>query len=169
MPLDTLNLRWDSWEGEEDTVLILVNGTPLVELVRRWEDVAAQATGERSLAGSYAGLPARFAAEIQTAWLGEPERGNLLSIFVGERVALLECGCGELLCWPLVARIEVGEREVRWLDFQQIHRMKQEVPPVRPNRPPTPFWSYEGFGPFVFERAAYTRAVRSLGRPSTDS
>lgn len=169
MTFDTLDLRWESWEGEEDTVLVLVNGTPLVELVRRWEDVAAQATGERSLAGSYAGLPRQFAAEIQTAWLGEPERGNLLSNFVGERVALLECGCGELLCWPLVARIEVGEREVRWLDFQQIHRMKQEVPPVRPYRPPEPFWSYEGFGPFVFERAAYTRAVRSLGWASTDS
>ncbi|NTX99360.1 hypothetical protein [Deinococcus sp. JMULE3] len=169
MTFDTLDLRWEFWDGEEDTVLILVNGTPLVELVRRWEDVAAQATGERSLAGSYAGLPRQFAAEIQTAWLGEPERGNLLSNFVGERVALLECGCGELLCWPLVARIEVGEREVRWLDFQQIHRMKQEVPSVRPNRPPAPFWSYAGFGPFVFERAAYMRAVRSLGWASTDS
>ncbi|BBN94890.1 hypothetical protein DEIGR_101640 [Deinococcus grandis] len=169
MTFDTLDLRWESWEGEEDTVLVLVNGTPLVELVRRWEDDAAQATGERSLAGSYAGLPARFAAEIQTAWLGEPERGNLLSIFVGERVALLECGCGELLCWPLVARIEMGEREVRWLDFQQPHRAQKEADPLSLNRPPAPFWSYAGFGPFVFERAAYTRAVRSLGRASTDS
>lgn len=159
MTFDTLDLRWESWEGEEDTVLVLVNGTPLVELVRRWEDVAAQATGERSLAGSYAGLPARFAAEIQTAWLG----GS------GGRVTLLGCECGEPGCWPLLARIEMDEEAVRWLDFQQPYRAKQEADPLNWQRPTTPFWSYEGFGPFVFERAEYTRAVRSLARASTDS
>lgn len=159
MTFDTLDLRWESWEGEEDTALVLVNGTPLVELVRRWEDVAAQATGERSLAGSYAGLPARFAEEIQTAWLG----GS------GGRVTLLGCECGEPGCWPLLARVEVDGEEVRWLDFQQPHRAQKEADPLNSQRPPTPFWSYAGFGPFVFERAAYTRAVRSLGRASTDS
>ncbi|WP_155297633.1 hypothetical protein [Deinococcus kurensis] len=149
MPLDTLDLRWDSWDGEEDTVLVLVNGTPLVDLVRRWENVAAQATGERSLAGSYAGLPARFAAEIQTAWVG----GS------GGRVTLLGCECGEPGCWPLLARIETDGREVRWLDFQQPYRAVGSAKG----------WSYEGFGPFVFGRAAYVRAVRSLARASTDS
>ncbi|GGK88609.1 hypothetical protein [Deinococcus radiotolerans] len=168
MTFDTLDLRWDSWEGDEDTVLVLMNGTPLVELVRRWEDVAAQATGERSLAGSYAGLPARFAAEIQTAWLGADQDDGRLG-GPGKWVTLLGCECGEPGCWPLLARIETDGQAVRWLDFQQPYRAKKEADPLNPQRPPTPFWSYEGFGPFVFERAAYTRAVRSLGRASTDS
>ncbi|AKH15822.1 hypothetical protein [Deinococcus soli (ex Cha et al. 2016)] len=167
MTFDTLELRWESWDGEEDTVLVLVNGTPLVELVRRWEDVAAQATGERSLAGSYAGLPAWCAPEIQTAWLGEPQGRSLQA--EGDRVTLLICECGEPGCWPLLARIEMDGQAVRWLDFQQPYRAKPEADPLNPQRTPTPFWSYEGFGPFVFERAAYTRAVRSLGQPSTDS
>lgn len=60
-------------------------------------------------------------------------------------VALLGCDCGDVGCWPLEARVLVDDGLVTWRGFAQ---------PFRPER------DYGAFGPFVFKRSQYERAVR---------
>jgi hypothetical protein len=66
-----------------------------------------------------------------------------------ERVGhfLLGCTCGELTCWPLVARILRHGELMVWDHFKQ------------PNRPEL---DYSSFGPFRFEVNQYRQAVAEL-------
>ena len=60
---------------------------------------------------------------------------------------LLGCTCGELSCWPLVARIARDGELMVWDCFRQ------------PNRPEL---DYSSFGPFRFEINQYRLAVSEL-------
>ena len=116
---------------------LVINGRDLVDLVAAFErDFAGE------LAGAYEPLPANDLVAPSRHLLGEPDG---LYQYAEGRVALLGCECGESGCWPFVARIDVGDDRVTWRDFAQPHR---------------PQWSYAGFGPFVFDRAAYEAAIR---------
>jgi hypothetical protein len=64
-----------------------------------------------------------------------------------EKTALLGCGCGEVGCSPLMARVTVTEDTVTWADFEQ---------PTRPE------WDYDSFGPFTFDRGQYERALMAI-------
>ena len=64
------------------------------------------------------------------------------------RSYVLMCECGEPGCWPLAARVTLSDQTVTWADFRQPHR---------------PQWSYEGLGPFVFERGQYESALAEAG------
>jgi hypothetical protein len=64
-----------------------------------------------------------------------------------EKTALLGCGCGEVGCSPLMARITVTDDTVTWDEFEQ---------PTRPG------WDYDGFGPFTFDRAQYEQALMAI-------
>jgi hypothetical protein len=65
-----------------------------------------------------------------------------------KRIYLLGCGsCGEVGCWPLLARVEMGVEEVWWDSFEQPFRRQRD---------------YSGFGPFVFAAKQYREAVESL-------
>ena len=65
---------------------------------------------------------------------------------------LLGCECGELGCWPLMARIDVREGEIVWSDFEQPHRADS--------------WSYQALGPIGFERNQYEDALARAERTS---
>ncbi|MGC4836844.1 hypothetical protein ACLQ3D_20310 [Micromonospora vinacea] len=62
-------------------------------------------------------------------------------------IALLGCDCGEVGCWPLEAQVITTEHSVIWRGFSQIYRRERD---------------YGDFGPFVFERSQYERAVREV-------
>ena len=126
-----------------DIARLLINGRDLVDLVAAFEEGFAA-----TLAGKYEPLRAEELIAPSRHLLGEPDR---LYQDAEGRVALLGCECGESGCWPFVARIEVAEEHVTWRDFAQPHR---------------PQWSYESFGPFVFDRTAYEAALRSPSSPS---
>lgn len=169
--LHHLELRWRDYGAEEEPdVQILIDGRDFIDIVHDWELNVARAAGEPTLAGAYSGIPKRFARELPSAWLGMQEPNNLLSCW-GDGFALLACTCGELGCWPLLARVEVTDHEVRWLDFEQPRRTarrdEEVTSPGRPPRDRARVWSYEGFGPFVFDRAAYTSAIDHLIRTTT--
>jgi hypothetical protein len=116
---------------------LVINGRDLVDLVATFErDFAGE------LAGKYEPLPANDLVAPSRHLLGQPDR---LYQYAEGRVALLGCECGESGCWPFVARIDAGDDRVTWRDFAQ---------------PQRPQWSYAGFGPFVFDRAAYEAAIR---------
>jgi hypothetical protein len=118
-----------------------LDGVPLTELVARFEISAGFEP-----VGGYGGLiPAHFNfAPFDQYFLGKSWMPN--------KVWLLACQCGEVGCWPLEAKIEVNDRKVVWRDFRQPHR---------------PTWDYSGFGPFIFERAAYEAALCVLSGSPT--
>ena len=118
-------------------IVPVVNGRSLIDLVadfekaRRWE-----------LAGDYSGLvPASFSfGDLTQYYLGRAARQ-----WPGPgRAWLLGCDCGEVGCWPFDARIDVTDDLVLWQDFHQPHRAARD---------------YRSFGPLVFDRSEYDRAV----------
>ncbi len=63
------------------------------------------------------------------------------------KIPVLGCECGEWGCWPLLARVIVGESAVTWTDFEQPHRPERD---------------YSAFGPFVFDRLTYESAIADI-------
>lgn len=122
-------------------VVPTVDGVSLTDLVHRFERDAAIETRESSYGGL---IPSyfRFGPMDQHYLAGETafrtDRG---------KVPLLGCDCGEWGCWPLKARIEATPTDVRWDEFEQPHRPQRD---------------YSTFGPFVFSREQYDRALAGL-------
>jgi hypothetical protein len=127
-------------------IKIEVNGVEFPELVREAELPSARADEEEEIAGNYIGLVAGYMRiDLAGQFLG----GQGTPMFTGsEKTALLGCGCGDVGCSPLMARITVTDETVTWEDFEQ---------PTRPD------WEYDGFGPFRFDRAQYERALMEIG------
>lgn len=121
-------------------VVPVVDGIPLTDRIHAFE----QKTGIETRPESYAGLvPAYF----RFGPASEHYLGRAKVRAGGAKTPLLGCICGEWGCWPLLARIVVEPDVVRWVEFEQPHR---------------PDLDYSGFGPFVFERAAYESAYQGL-------
>jgi hypothetical protein len=138
------------WFGDE--IEIEINGERLVDRLRAFELPLAQAEGSTNIAGGYSGLPASSYLLPSRHFLGEQAHPDMRE----ERVELLLCrDCGEMGCWPMLARIEVTDERVTWSDFQQPHRN---------GRGRSAFWDYTHFGSFVFERGQYERALREAKR-----
>lgn len=175
-PRHQIELKWRASrisEGRE--VQVLINGKDLYDLVLEWESVVAAHAGEPSLAGAYAGIQAFQVDDLLEAWTGSDEPRNMLAGYSleGDKVAVLTCGhCGEIGCWPLIARVELSENRVTWRDFEQPHRRHDELAD-RPailagSQPRRDDWSYEGFGPFEFDREAYITAIAVLIQTPSD-
>jgi hypothetical protein len=127
-------------------IRIEVNGTEFPELVRDVELPAARLEGDAELAGNYVGLvPGYVRMDLAGQFLGGG--GARLYEDDEDKVQLLGCGCGEVGCSPLLARITVSDDTVTWDEFEQ---------PQRPD------WDYQALGPFTFERAQYERALFEL-------
>ncbi len=159
--MDVLTLRKDRsatpWQ-----VIVLVNGTPLLDLVTAIEEplVAAEiaqrvAAGDPAeelqslMAGAYmyptethmTGAQAHtFLGRIEDHFVlddDDPQRGHII---------VLGCDCGTIGCWPLIADVAVADDSVTWHHFCQFHRD----------------WRYDGLGPYRFDRAQYDQALRSI-------
>ena len=116
---------------------ILVDGTPLVEMVRSYETKMLAGNKEANLAGSYWYLhPNALIAYLEGDGLGD-----------AHRIALIGCTCLDEDCWPLVCSIEKQEKYIIWYDFLQPHRKQ---------------WDYYGFGPFAFEKKQVDEEIASL-------
>ncbi|MBH0774701.1 hypothetical protein [Nocardia bovistercoris] len=70
------------------------------------------------------------------------------SLAMGQKIPVLACSCGELGCWPLLTRISLTGDLVVWDYFEQPYRTARD---------------YTAFGPFLFDRDQYDKAVRVLG------
>jgi hypothetical protein len=137
----------EHWFGDE--IEIEIDGESLVAKLRAFEMPLARAEGHPNIAGGYSGLPAASHLLPSRHFLGEQRHPETRQ----GRLELLLCrDCGEIGCWPMLARIEVAEDRVTWTDFQQPHRA---------GRGKSAAWDYSSFGPFVFDRAHYEEALRS--------
>ncbi|GAA4604929.1 hypothetical protein GCM10023107_69980 [Actinoplanes octamycinicus] len=130
------------WDGSLDPpreVLAFVDDVSFVDLVSGYEKAAGF-----DVPGQYAGLVVDFFrfGDLNDYLLGRPEGGYWGDLGA---IALLGCDCGEVGCWPLHAQVVADENRVTWRGFVQPHRPKRD------------YWD---FGPFVFERGQYERAVR---------
>jgi hypothetical protein len=98
-------------------------------------------------AGGYGGLIPEFFryGALDRYFLGRSEMPCFAS--APERIFVLGCACGEVGCWPLTCSVDARGEQVTWRAFEQPHR---------PDR------DYSEFGPFVFDRAQYEEALRSL-------
>jgi hypothetical protein len=116
-----------------------VDGVSLIELVRRFETTAGfePAGGYGGLIPDYFKYPPFDEYFLGKSWTPDGP------------IWLLGCDCGEVGCWPLEASIDADARTVTWKGFRQPYRSG---------------WDYSGFGPFVFERAAYEAALNDLRR-----
>lgn len=114
-----------------------VDGEALLARVKRFEEDRGF-----SPSGGYSGLiPSYFDfGDLRPYFLGHADRQWPSP----DHLWLLGCDCGEVGCWPLEARVIALNDTVTWTAFKQPHR---------------PQWDYTKFGPFVFERTQYERAV----------
>jgi hypothetical protein len=127
-------------------IKIEVNGVELPELVREAELPSARADEDEEVAGNYIGLVAGYMrVDLAGQFLGG--QGTPMFEEGDGKTALLGCGCGEVGCSPLMARITVSDKTVIWDEFEQ---------PTRPD------WDYDRFGPFTFDRAQYERALMAI-------
>ena len=133
--------------GDYAALELLIDGESLIEAVRRYERPMAEAEGHPGLAAAYV-WPVPPARQLATLRQGAAD--------ADDKRALLECACGEPGCWPLLATVTVGSAQVIWSGFEQPHRRADSA---------GGHWDYGGFGPFVFERAAYDAALRPAWCP----
>lgn len=134
-----LRFRVETIHNSAGSLVPEVDGTSLVTLVGGYESARGYEP-----AGGYGGLvPEHFDfGDLSLFYLGSgarqwPQPGEAW---------LLGCDCGEVACWPLGARITVDGAKVRWSAFEQPHR---------------PEWDYSAFGPFVFARQQYEKAIQN--------
>ncbi|MGO8176055.1 hypothetical protein ACC764_37185 [Rhizobium ruizarguesonis] len=141
---NVLSFKFEKTDGDAVAILPCVDGVGLDQLVATFE----RTNGYRDPAGGYGGLiPSHyFFGPLPSYFLGQEE--PVIGDEQGE-IYVLSCECGEVGCWPLVAHVRLHEDKVVWDDFSQPHR---------PSR------KYENFGPFVFERKQYEKAVEALVR-----
>lgn len=141
--MDSVEFRIEQHENYGEVVEILVNSVSLARLAEDFE------LPRYKLESAYAGLPTSCLGAASHHFLGDAE-----PYFLHDgRVQLLGCCCGEFACWPLACRMDVGPDVVTWSDFLQPFRVKDSA---------GGYWSYEGFGPFQFDRRQYDRALEAL-------
>jgi hypothetical protein len=123
------------------TLVPVVDGTPLPDLVRVAELPWARRDGDVGLAGSYAGLLDDVVRWPSRHYLGEP----VLRWFGDGDTVLLGCTCGDWGCWPFTARVTVGPGTVTWSGYRTGHRT----------------WDLGALRDRVFDRGQYEEAVRA--------
>ncbi|MGY0496939.1 hypothetical protein ACWZHB_00365 [Nocardia sp. FBN12] len=69
------------------------------------------------------------------------------SSLMRRKTPVLACSCRELGCWPLLTRISMTGDLVVWDCFEQPYRTTRD---------------YTAFGPFLFDRNQYDKAVQGL-------
>ena len=139
-------VRWDATHGFQP-VELRIDGVPLLELVRAVEERILAGEADPPEASRYLGLPANADLARDLMMPTPPEEFGFViasdHFCVGGTI-VLGCSCGITACWFLVVTIEVGDDTVRWSNIRQFHAEA---------------WQYD-LGPYVFERAAYERALR---------
>ncbi|MEU2869775.1 hypothetical protein ABZ769_11280 [Streptomyces olivoreticuli] len=135
-------IRFDRQHRDELGVLEIlpsINGIPLTELIDKFEtDAGMQPAGD-----AYGGLIPEY---FRFGPMEDHFHGRSTDA-MGAKTPLLGCECGELGCWPLMARITVTANLVIWDCFEQPYRTKRD---------------YTAFGPFQFDLHQYDDALRAL-------
>ncbi|PYE48690.1 hypothetical protein [Deinococcus yavapaiensis] len=137
-----------TWHGR--SIQILIDGRDLTDRLREYEVFLAWREANMHQAGRYAGVPEHHWRAFTTALLVQGNQEGIGSLLGAPgKVMVLTCECGEACCWPMFARVTLGNGVVTWDGFEQVYR---------------PSWDYSRFGPFVFEPGQYRTAIMNLVR-----
>ncbi|HKQ04403.1 MAG TPA: hypothetical protein VJ464_04690 [Blastocatellia bacterium] len=131
---------------------LIIDGRRLQDWVREIELPYTQSEGYADLAGSYESLPVEYFAPPSRHLFGEPSEAGALG---KNRVLLLGCPCGIIVCWPLGARIAIEKDKVSWSEFYQPYRNEEMEGTT------AKYWKYEGFK-FTFELGPYEKVWRKI-------
>lgn len=142
-----IEFRLDLRDRDLLEVTPVVDGSPLTSLVTAFEE----AKGYSDPAGGYGGLIPAFHryGPAEAYYLGRAATGPFCGC-----IYVLGCECGEVGCWPLWANVTVTDDEVTWSGFNQPYRKMRD---------------YSDFGPFVFRRTDYERAIRQVASGGWDA
>ena len=125
------------------SVIPVINGRLLTDMIDAFEK-----GHQYDPARGYGGLiPSWFKyGPLDRYFLGNFEENSYFEKMGG--IYVLGCGdCGEVGCWPLVARVSSSMKSFVWDRFEQPHRKQRD---------------YSEFGPFVFDAKQYRNAVSAL-------
>ncbi|MEV6907949.1 hypothetical protein [Amycolatopsis sp. NPDC051071] len=150
-----------STPGTWSPVNIVVDGVPLIHLVRELELPYAEAE-EIERAGEFPDYPpGKLAQELAGGYLSLSRTFTWPSRhFLGEplelphggddgETMLLGCTCGINDCWAFLATIVLTEETVTWSGFRNNSRD----------------WDLSGLGPFIFSRSQYEASLRATEGP----
>lgn len=124
----------------EARAFLVFNGQSLIDLIAR-----LAVPGDKT--ASYAGIPPHVAFLPSRHLLGAPAPGFFFDLI--KKPVLLDCICGEPLCWPVVATIEIRDNEVVLSEFDNPHLSKFNGLPS----------AYAHLGQFRFARDEYEAAL----------
>jgi hypothetical protein len=138
-----ISFKIDQIKDDIWSITPCIDGAPLTILITQFE----LSKGFADPAGGYGGLVPSFNrfGRLDRHFCGEARKRGM-SDKDGE-IWVLACECGEVGCWPLMTSVTRMAGGYQWSDFRQPHR---------PER------NYDGFGPFVFDKAQYEYAVRDV-------
>lgn len=119
--------------------MVRIDTVPLTDLVDTFEICA----GMHPAGDAYGGLVPEF-VRFESAM--DHFHGSS-PLTTGQQTPVLACSCGELGCWPLLTRITLTGNCVVWDCFEQPYRTTRD---------------YTAFGPFLFDRDQYDKAVHEL-------
>lgn len=142
--------------GDRGELAITVDGEPLPELLRNLEERFASQPGEQARPGYYSGMRC-YGLMKSVVWQYQGRRGSHFWSGPHDKTALLACRCGEVACWPLMARVALVKDTVLWSDFEQPHRSR-ESPATRGGR--LQVWDYGDYS-LRFDRRQYMESLRS--------
>lgn len=132
-------------------VEIYINNRRLIDMVREVELPYAVRENHPDIAGGYMGLSPDIVFFPSPHFLGDHTEDFPYTTKTG----ILACeACGEIICWPLLVQIDVGEDTVIWHDFEQPHRKAGSVLGSLLGH-----WQYERLGPFEFDKEQYLSAL----------
>lgn len=136
--LIAFTVRWLA-DRRIHAVVPAIDGQPLLEVIDRFEFAA----GMQPAGGAYGGLIPEYYryGPLDEHFLGKENPG------LGPKTAVLGCKCGEVGCWPLMARITPTGNLVVWDAFEQPHRRSRD---------------YSELGPFLFDRDQCDVALKAL-------
>ena len=113
------------------------------------EEASRKKEQARDIAGGYAGLVIEFFKypPLSQYYMVEGDEDGYWKSEGG--IYLLGCECGEVGCWPLIARVTSTANTVTWDGFKQPHRAERD---------------YSKFGPFIFDAEQYQSAIADAER-----
>jgi hypothetical protein len=132
-------------------VEIYINNRHLIDMTREIELPYAKREDHPEIAGGYMGLSPDIVFFPSLHFLG----GHTEDFPHTTKTEILACdGCGEIICWPLLVQIDVGEETVVWHNFEQPYRTVGSVTGSLLGP-----WQYDQLGPFVFDKEQYLSAL----------
>ena len=134
--------KYKDKEGEYLTVRILINGKPLLDIARDYEQPYAKRNNRDDLAGSYSVDPIYL-----YRYLTDPRLRSAGSY----KFPALVCECGCEGCYDLEATFIEKDNEIIWSDF---HNRLHSTPTS-----PIGYYDYSDFPVFHFNKQQYEQAL----------